>query len=83
MDTTRIEILLEQLIDKQDDLIRRIESLETEVVSELSSINSEITEVKYAAQTTATELEWWKDTSFAAMALKSLNAIDDSIIRNG
>ncbi len=39
MDTSRIEELLEQLLEKQDELISRIESLETTVEQQLSEAN--------------------------------------------
>lgn len=36
MDTSKLEALLEQLVDKQDELIQRIESLEAAVNQQLT-----------------------------------------------
>lgn len=66
MDTSRIESLLEQLLDKQDELIARIETLEATVDGKLAEIYG--------------ELNWWgSDPSFAKQLLSELGEIGNGI----
>ncbi len=77
MDTSRIEELLEQLLEKQDELISRIESLETTVEQQLSEANSSISDLKDASTSINDELNWWGENhSFAKQLFSRLDAIE-------
>jgi uncharacterized protein (UPF0335 family) len=63
VDTSRIESLLEQLLDKQDELISRVESLEKTVEQSSSDVSD--------------ELKWWgDDPSFAKYVLKAFESLE-------
>jgi hypothetical protein len=76
MDTSKIEALLEQLIDKQDDLISRIEILESTLEGQLVETNSALDEVKYSLSKIYDEINWWgEEESLAKQILNILNRI--------
>ena len=82
MDTLRLEALLEQLLDKQDNLIARIESLEATVQQQLTEANSGISDLTHAASTIHEELNWWGEGhSLAKQLLKALAAIESAATR--
>ncbi|TDP80863.1 hypothetical protein EV672_11078 [Aquabacterium commune] len=73
MDTDRIEDLLERLIDKQDDIIRRLESIETVLDAQLGEANVRLSRVEE-------ELNWWEDKpTLAKQLLSALEHIDRSV----
>ncbi len=87
MDTSRIEELLEALIDKQIELISRIDALEFSISTDISNVtgeleslnislseaNSDISDLKTAAAGIYNELNWWGvDPSFAKQLLLAL-----------
>lgn len=77
MDTSRIEELLEQLLDKQDELISRIESLEATIEQQLSEANSSISDLKDSSSRVNDELNWWgEEHSFAKQLFSRLDAIE-------
>jgi hypothetical protein len=77
MDTSRLEELLEQLLDKQDELIQRIESLEATVEQQLTEANSRISDLKHSSSLIYDELNWWGEGhSFAKQILKALDDIE-------
>lgn len=79
MDTSRLEELLEQLIDKQDELISRIESLETTMSVQLNEANSELTAVKDSLSSIHDELNWWGEGhSLAKQVLGALSSIESA-----
>ena len=81
MDTSRIEALLEQLIDKQDQLILRIENLETTIENKLDEVNSSVSDLENAALLIHNELNWWgEDHSLAKQLVKSLNDIESNLM---
>jgi hypothetical protein len=45
MDTSRLEYLLEQLIQKQDEVIERIGSLESTIAQQLIEVNGGVSEL--------------------------------------
>lgn len=81
MNTDRIEKLLEQLIAKQDDIVYRLEALESVVEEQLQESNDKLSSIQE-------ELNWWEDKPSMAKQLlsalehieKSLNNIDISIL---
>ena len=76
MDTSRLEELLEQLLEKQDELIQRIESLEATVERQLTEVNSGISDLKYSSSLIHDELNWWgKEHSLAKQVLEALDRI--------
>ena len=80
MDTSRLEELLEQLLDKQDQLIARIESLEATVQQELAEANSGISDLKEASSIIHEELKWWGEgESLAKQLLKTLDSIESAV----
>lgn len=80
MDTEKIEYLLEQLIDKQDELIHRLENLESTIEIGLSNINNEVSEVASSSKSICEELNWWGDGhSLAKQVLQGLTSIEDAI----
>ncbi len=79
MDTSRLEELLEQLIDKQDELISRLENLETTVSSQLNETNSELVDVRHALSSIHDELNWWGEGhSLAKQMLNALERIENA-----
>lgn len=77
MDTSRIESLLEILIDKQDDIITRIEALEQSVSCDLNAVTSELNAVNTGISQINTELNWWgAEHSFAKQVLAVLENIE-------
>lgn len=73
MDTDRIEDLLERLIGKQDDIIRRLESIETVLDAQLGEANVRLSRVEE-------ELNWWEDKpTLAKQLLSALEHIDRSV----
>lgn len=82
MDTSRLESLLEQLLDKQDELISRIESLEATVEQQLAETNTNISELQFSSSKIYEELIWWgEDTNptLAKQVLRALQGIQSSI----
>lgn len=70
MNTSRLEELLEQLIEKQDELINRIENLENTIGQQLERANNGISQLHE-------ELNWWDGgPSFAKQILSGLSAIE-------
>ena len=77
VDTSRIEALLEQLLNKQDELISRIESLETTIEQQLSEANSSISYLKDSTSSINDELNWWGgEHSLAKQLFSRLDAIE-------
>jgi predicted nuclease with TOPRIM domain len=77
MDTSRLEELLEQLIDKQDELISRIESLEATVEQQLTEANASISELQSSSSQIYDELNWWGEGhSLAKQVLAALDGIE-------
>lgn len=82
MDTSRLEELLQQLLDKQDDLISRIESLEDTVERQLTEANSGLSELKDSSSDIHHELNWWGEGhSLAKQLLSALGAIETAASR--
>lgn len=80
MDTSRLEELLEQLIDKQDELISRIKSLEATVEQQLSEANASISELQSSSSQICDQLNWWgEDHSLAKQILAALNGIESAV----
>ena len=74
MDTSRLEELLEQLIEKQDDLISRIENLE-------STIEQHLVQANHGISLLYDELNWWgKEHSFAKQILSGLSGIETALV---
>ena len=74
MDTSNLEALLEQLIDKQDELIQRIESLEETLKEQLIEANENLFEVQCYSSQIVDELNWWSDApSFAKELLSAMS----------
>lgn len=81
MDTSRIEALLEALIDKQDEIITRIEFLEQSVSYGLGVVRDELSTLNINLSTGISqihdELNWWGEGhSFAKQVLGTLESID-------
>ena len=81
MDTSRIEALLETLIDKQDEIIARIEALEQSVSYDLGAATRELstlnTNLSSGISQIHDELNWWGEGhSFAKQVLGTLESID-------
>ena len=84
MDTSRLEALLEQLIDKQDELIARIESLEFTVEQQLTEANSGISELQISSSQIQEELNWYGEgPSLAKQVLKTLGEIETAVVIQG
>lgn len=80
MNTEKIEYLLEQLLDKQDELIRRIENLESTIEIGLDNINTEVSEVASCSKNIYEELVWWGEGhSLAKQVLQGLTSIESAI----
>ena len=63
-------------MDKQDELIQRIESLEATVEQQLTEVNSGISDLKYSSSLIYDELNWWgKEHSLAKQVLEALDRI--------
>ena len=76
MDTSKIESLLEQLLNKQDELISRIESLETTIEGQLTEANVGISSLENWSSQIHAELDWWgDDPSLAKRILSELGNI--------
>jgi len=74
MNTSKLEALLEQLIDKQDELIQRIESLEETLKEQLIEANENLFEVQCYSSQICDELNWWSDApSFAKELLSAMS----------
>jgi predicted nuclease with TOPRIM domain len=79
MDTSRLEELLKQLIDKQDELISRIERLEATVEQQLSEANASISELQSSSSQICDELNWWGEApSLAKQVLAALDGIESA-----
>lgn len=79
MDTEKIEDLLTQLVDKQDELISRIESLESTVQEQLFEVNSGISNLVHSSSQIEAELNWWgENPSLAKQILDRLTGIEDA-----
>ena len=84
MDTSRLEALLEQLIDKQDELIARIESLEATVEQQLTEANAGIVKLQSSSSQIHDELNWWgKEHSLAKQVLAALDRIASAVSNQG
>ena len=82
MDTSRLEELLEQLVDKQDELISRIESLETTLNIQFNESNSELAAIQNSLSGIHDELNWWGEGhSLAKQVLEALNSIESAVAR--
>ncbi|MDP3837579.1 MAG: hypothetical protein Q8Q54_01520 [Methylococcales bacterium] len=80
MDTSRLEYLLEQLIDKQDELISRIERLEATVEQQLTEANASISELQSSSSQIYDELNWWgENPSLAKQVLAALDGIESAV----
>jgi len=83
MDTSRIEELLERLIDKQDDLIARIDNLETKISDTAYNLGVHLSDINFKAEQVYGELNWWgEEHSLAKQLLAALQSIDTSISSN-
>jgi uncharacterized phage infection (PIP) family protein YhgE len=71
LDTEKIEDLLAQLIEKQDELISRIASLESTVEQQLSEVNSGISDLAHSSSQINDELNWWGEGSSLAKHIVS------------
>jgi hypothetical protein len=80
MDTSRLEELLEQLLDKQDELLTRLESLESTVEQQLTEANAGISSLTNASSLIHDELNWWGEGhhSFAKQVLGALAGIESA-----
>jgi hypothetical protein len=77
MDTSRIEELLEQLIEIQIQLISRIDSLEIVIEQGLAEANSSISELQSSSSQIFEELNWWGESpSLAKQVLAALDGIE-------
>jgi hypothetical protein len=77
MDTSRLEELLEQLIDVQTQLLSRIDSLETVIEQGLAEANSSISELQSSSSQIFDELNWWGESpSLAKQVLAALDGIE-------
>lgn len=77
MDTSRLEALLEQLIDKQDELIGRIEPLESTLEFQILNTNSNLDELTSVSRNIYEELNWWGEGhSLAKQLLIRLDTIE-------
>ena len=73
MDTSRLEELWDQWIEKQDDLINRIENLESTIEQHLEEANRGISLLH-------DEMNWWgKEHSFAKQILSGLSGIETAL----
>lgn len=73
MNTERIEELLERLIDKQDEIISRLDTVESVLGNELRESNHRLSNIE-------DELNWWEDKpTLAKQLLSSLEHIDSSL----
>jgi CHASE3 domain sensor protein len=80
MNTEKIEYLLEQLLGKQDELIQRIENLESTIGFGLTNINTEVSEVASSSKSIYEELIWWGEGhSLAKQVLQGLTSIENAI----
>lgn len=79
MDTTRLEELLEQLIDKQDELISRIESLEATVEGQLTEANINISSLQIDLSVIRDELSGLGEGSLASRLLTALSDIESAV----
>lgn len=80
MDTSRLEVLLERLIDKQDELIARVENLEFVLTLQVQSTNTCIEDLTGVSREIHEELVWWGEGhSLAKELLSRLDAIDSSV----
>ncbi len=81
MDTSKIESLLQQLLDKHDELIARIECLEATVDQLMSEANRGVSEVVTTVSAINDELNWWGEGhSLAKQVLSALDAINCSVM---
>ncbi len=80
MDTSRLEELLEQLIDKQDELISRIESLEATLEQQFTEANVSISELQSSSSQIYDELNWWGEgPTLAKQVLAALDGIETAV----
>lgn len=94
MNTVRIEELLEQLIAKQDDIICRLEALESVIEEKLEEsnrelensnlkleqLNSSLENSNYKLDSIHDELNWWEERpSLAKQFISVLDRIEVSI----
>jgi CHASE3 domain sensor protein len=80
MDTSRLEELLEQLVDKQDELISRLEILESTVQDRLSEVHTELVSANHSLSNVHDELNWWGEgASLAKQVLEALSDIKSAV----
>lgn len=80
MNTERIEELLEKLIAKQDDIIYRLEMLESVVDEKLSEANARLEASSLTQESIHEELNWWENKpSLAKQLLSALEHINTSL----
>lgn len=79
MDTPRLESLLEQLLDKQDE-VSRIESLEATLERNVSDVSIGIFDPRFSVSSIEDELNWWGEKpTLAKQLLGALNGIESSV----
>ena len=75
MNTERIEQLLEQLIDKQDNIIDRLDALETTMGDQVQAVRDRLGDIFH-------ELVWWgEEHTLAKQLLESLGRIETAVER--
>lgn len=80
MNTEKIEHLLEQLLAKQDELICRIENLESTMETGLTKIDAELSEVASSSISIYGEMIWWGEgPTLGKQVLQSLADIETAI----
>lgn len=80
MDTSRIEFLLEQLVEKQIRLISRVDNLGAIVERGLGEISSGVEMLGRTSSEIYGKLNWWgQDPSFAKQLLGSLEYVASNI----
>lgn len=80
MNTEKMEYLLEQLLIKQDELISRIEKLESTIEVGLGNVNSEVSDIASSSQRIFDELVWWGEGhTLAKQVLQGLTSIEHAV----
>lgn len=79
MDTSRIEFLLEKLIEKQDEIISRLDTLENTLINEFDTTGAELINISHNTQQIHEELNCWEETpSFAKELLSAIERIESN-----
>ncbi|RZO91446.1 MAG: hypothetical protein EVA59_13285 [Limnobacter sp.] len=88
MNTSRLEELLEAVVDKQVELIERLESIESSINDRfeslektLATLESHAFTIAYKAETIADEMVWWdiKTPTLASQLLRKLDEIETAV----